>query len=183
MKSKEPDQSQELLRLESRFMRHSVLPAASERIPVAAACSRIFCTGTEAWQSNCPFATIAVAHNKGTLSCQSQKIGSFSLSLEYLSRQPQPLLFTTGERAGFLQKISDKGWICKTWEGELSLVALPGAAPEKFLFTVRDAEVAKQVNAAVGKRVALTYEQHKGLPTSCFGETEYFVIALKDMGP
>jgi hypothetical protein len=91
--------------------------------------------------------------------------------------------YSTGERAGFLQKISDKGWICKTWEGELSLVALPGAAPEKFLFTVRDAEVAKQVNAAVGKRVALTYEQHKGLPTSCFGETEYFVIALKDMGP
>jgi hypothetical protein len=91
--------------------------------------------------------------------------------------------YSTGERAGFLQKISDKGWVCKTWEGELSLVALPGAAPEKFLFTVRNAEIAKQVNAAVGKRVALTYEQHKGLPTSCFGETEYFVVALKDMGP
>jgi hypothetical protein len=90
--------------------------------------------------------------------------------------------YSTGERAGFLQKISDKGWICKTWEGELSLVALPGAAPEKFQFTVRDGEVAKQVNAAVGKRVALTYEQHKGLPTSCFGETEYFVVGLKEMG-
>jgi len=91
--------------------------------------------------------------------------------------------YSTGERAGFLQKISDKGWICKTWEGELSLVALPGAAPEKFLFTVRDAEVAKQVNAAVGKRVALTYEQHKGLPTSCFGETDYFVVGLKEIAP
>lgn len=89
--------------------------------------------------------------------------------------------YSTGERAGFLQKISDKGWICKTWEGELSLVALPGAAPEKFLFTVRDAEVAKQVNAAVGKRVALTYEQHKGLPTSCFGETDYFVVGVKEI--
>lgn len=89
--------------------------------------------------------------------------------------------YSTGERAGFLQKISDKGWICKTWEGELSLVALPGAAPEKFLFTVRDAEVAKQVNAAVGKRVALTYKQHKGIPTSCFGETEYFVVGLKEV--
>jgi hypothetical protein len=89
--------------------------------------------------------------------------------------------YSTGERAGFLQKISDKGWICKTWEGELSLVALPGAAPEKFLFTVRDAGVAKQVNAAVGKRVALTYEQHKGVPTSCFGETEYFVVAVKEV--
>ena len=82
-----------------------------------------------------------------------------------------------------MQKISDKGWICKTWEGELSLVALPGAAPEKFVFTVRDEQVAKLVNAAVGKRVALTYEQHKGLPSSCFGETEYFVTALREMGP
>ena len=89
--------------------------------------------------------------------------------------------YSTGERAGFLQKISDKGWICKTWEGELSLVALPGAAPEKFFFTVRDAEVAKQVNAAVGKRVALTYAQHKGLPTSCFGETDYFVVGVKEI--
>ena len=91
--------------------------------------------------------------------------------------------YSAGERAGFLQKISVKGWICKTWEGELSLVALPGAAPEKFLFTVRDAEVAKQVNAAVGKRVALTYAQHKGLPTSCFGETDYFVAGVKEISP
>src|ERR1035437_6997728 len=83
--------------------------------------------------------------------------------------------YSEGERAGFMQKLSKKGWVCKTWEGELSLVALPGAAPEKFLFTVRDAEVAKLVNAAVGKRVALTYEQHMGLPSTCFGETEYFV--------
>jgi hypothetical protein len=90
--------------------------------------------------------------------------------------------YSTGERAGFLQKISDKGWVCKTWEGELSLVALPGAAPEKFFFTVRDADVAKRVNAAVGKRVALTYEQHMGLPNSCFGETEYFVVGVKEIG-
>jgi len=91
--------------------------------------------------------------------------------------------YSNGERAGFLQKISAKGWVCKTWEGELSLVSLPGATPEKFLFTVRDAGVAKQVNAAVGKRVALTYEQHVGLPTSCFGDTEYFVVSLKEMSP
>jgi hypothetical protein len=91
--------------------------------------------------------------------------------------------YSKGERAGFLQKVSDKGWVCKTWEGELSLVALPGAAPEKFLFTVRDAEVAKQVSAAAGKRVTLIYEQHKGLPTSCFGDTDYFVTDLKEIAP
>lgn len=89
--------------------------------------------------------------------------------------------YSTGDRAGFMQKISSKGWICKTWEGELSLVALPGAAPEKFYFTVRDEAVAKQVEAAMGQRVTLQYEQHKGLPTSCFGETEYFVTAVKNV--
>ena len=86
--------------------------------------------------------------------------------------------YSEGERAGFLQKISYKGWVCKTWEGELSLVAIPGAAPEKFLFTVRDHEVAKLVNDAAGKRVKLNYEQHKGLPSSCFGETDYFVVGV-----
>jgi hypothetical protein len=89
--------------------------------------------------------------------------------------------YSTGERAGFLQKVSNKGWICKTWEGELSLVAIPGAAPEKFLFTVRDEAVAQKVNAAAGKRVTLNYEQHKGLPSSCFGDTDYFVVDVKEI--
>ena len=87
--------------------------------------------------------------------------------------------YSSGERAGFLQKVSHKGWICKTWEGELSLVAMPGSAPEKFRFTVRDEAVAQKVSAAAGKRVTLNYEQHKGLPSSCFGDTEYFVVDVK----
>jgi hypothetical protein len=91
--------------------------------------------------------------------------------------------YSEGERAGFMQKLSKKGWVCKTWEGELSLVALPGAAPEKFLFTVRDDAVAARINQQVGQRVALTYEQHIGLPTSCFGDTEYFVTAVKLVSP
>jgi hypothetical protein len=89
--------------------------------------------------------------------------------------------YSSGERAGFLQKVSHKGWICKTWEGELSLVAMPGSAPEKFLFTVRDDAVAQKVSAAAGKRVTLNYEQHKGLPSSCFGDTEYFVVDVKEI--
>jgi len=87
--------------------------------------------------------------------------------------------YSEGERAGFMQKLSHKGWLCKTWEGELSLVALPGAAPEKFYFSVRDELIAQQINANVGQRIALSYEQHKGLPTSCFGETDYFVTTVK----
>jgi hypothetical protein len=91
--------------------------------------------------------------------------------------------YSAGDRAGFLQKMSRKGWICKTWEGELSLVAIPGAAPEKFLFSVRDPYVVSKIEAAMGKRVTLIYEQHKGLPSSCFGETEYFVVGLRESTP
>jgi hypothetical protein len=83
--------------------------------------------------------------------------------------------YSEGERAGFLQKFSKKGWICKSYEGEILLTSMPGAIPEKFTFSVRDPAVAKQMNAAIGKRVVLTYAQHKGVPSSCFGESEYFV--------
>ena len=34
--------------------------------------------------------------------------------------------YSTGDRAGWLQKLSEKGWVCKTWEGEMALVSLPG---------------------------------------------------------
>ncbi|MGB7649834.1 MAG: hypothetical protein WBL62_01395 [Gallionella sp.] len=91
--------------------------------------------------------------------------------------------YSEGERAGFVQKLSKKGWLCKTWEGELALVSLPGAAPEKFIFTVRDDVVAERINKQVGTRVALVYAQHKGLPTSCFGDTEYFVEDIKTIQP
>jgi len=83
--------------------------------------------------------------------------------------------YSEGERAGFLQKFSKKGWICKTWEGEILLTSMPGAIPERFEFSVRDDEVARQLMAATGKRVLLTYAQRKGVPSQCFGETEYFV--------
>ncbi|HWR88339.1 MAG TPA: hypothetical protein VN277_07960 [Acidiferrobacterales bacterium] len=87
--------------------------------------------------------------------------------------------YSDGERAGFVQKLSRKGWICKTWEGELALVNLPGAMPEIFHFSVRDDGVAKRIQQSVGKRVALSYEQHIGIPTTCFGETEYFVVNIQ----
>lgn len=83
--------------------------------------------------------------------------------------------YSDGERAGFLQKFSRKGWICKTWEGEILLSSMPGAIPERFAFSVRDDLVAHQLMDAMGKRVQLTYSQHKGVPSECFGETEYFV--------
>ena len=87
--------------------------------------------------------------------------------------------YSDGERAGYVQKLSRKGWICKTWEGELALVNLPGAMPEIFYFSVRDDAVAKRIQEVVGKRVALTYEEHIGVPTNCFGETDYFIVNVR----
>ena len=86
--------------------------------------------------------------------------------------------YSTGDRAGWVQKLSNKGWVCKTFEGELALVSLPGTTPEKFFFTIWDADVAARVTQAMGKRVALHYEEKVGLPGSCFGETRYYVNGI-----
>ena len=83
--------------------------------------------------------------------------------------------YSAGERAGWVQKFSKKGWLCKTWEGEMAMVSMPGTTTEKFFFTVRDDAVAARINEAMGKRVSLSYEEKVGLPTSCFGETRHFV--------
>lgn len=92
------------------------------------------------------------------------------------------IAYSTGERTGYVQKISKKGWVCKTWEGELAMVNLPGSTPQIFTFSVRDEAVARQLMDAAGQRVALMYDQHRGVPTQCFGETEYYVTAVKPLG-
>ncbi len=91
--------------------------------------------------------------------------------------------YSTGERAGYVQKFSNKGWFCKTWEGELAMVTMPGTLTEKFEFSVRNAEVAKQLNESMGQRVSLHYEQHIGVPTNCFGETQYYVSSVRVVEP
>jgi hypothetical protein len=93
-------------------------------------------------------------------------------------------VYSTGERAGYVQKLSKKGWLCKTWEGELAMVNLPGSVtPQIFNFTVRSDSIASILERDLGKRVSLTYEQHRGVPSSCFGETEYFVSNVRIVGP
>ncbi|MDX2263234.1 MAG: hypothetical protein SFU84_16195 [Gemmatimonadales bacterium] len=86
--------------------------------------------------------------------------------------------YSEGERAGVLQKFSHKGWVCKTWEGEIAMTTVPGVAPVMWNFTVRDDQVAKQMSSAVGQRVVLHYQEHRGVPTKCFGETAYFVDSV-----
>lgn len=91
--------------------------------------------------------------------------------------------YSTGVRAGILQKFSDKGWVCKTWEGELAMTTVPGVAPVLWSFTVRDNAVAQQISAALGRRVVLHYHEHRGVPTKCFGDTPYFVDSVAVSAP
>ena len=87
--------------------------------------------------------------------------------------------YSEGERAGYVQKLARRGFLCKTWEGEMAMVTMPGTVAEKFLFTVPSDAVAAKLNANVGKRMALHYQQHKWIPSSCFGDTEYFVTDMR----
>jgi hypothetical protein len=91
--------------------------------------------------------------------------------------------YSTGTRTGYVQKFSKKGWLCKTWEGEIAMVNIPGAAQERFEFTVRSDSIAQLITRDQGQRVVIEYEQHKGLPTSCFGDTQYFVTGVRALGP
>jgi hypothetical protein len=88
--------------------------------------------------------------------------------------------YSAGERAGYVQKLSKKGWVCKTWEGEMAMVTMPGTVAEKFYFTVRDDDVASKINQTVGRRVVLAYEEHKWIPISCFGDTGYFITGVRE---
>jgi len=87
--------------------------------------------------------------------------------------------YSNGERAGWIQKFSRKGWLCKTWEGEMAMVTMPGTAPEIFGFTVWDPAMVGQIQSSMGRRVSLSYEQKKALPSSCFGDTEYWIVGVR----
>ena len=90
--------------------------------------------------------------------------------------------YSKGDRAGYVQKLSRKGWLCKTWEGELAMVNLPGAMPEIFHFSVRNDSVAHLLQQNIGKRVSIAYEEHRGVPTSCFAETPYYITNMRIVG-
>jgi hypothetical protein len=87
--------------------------------------------------------------------------------------------YSQGERVGYVQKLSKRGWLCKTDEGDLAMVNQPGQSAEMFAFTVRDDAVVKAIEALSGHRVVLQYDEHRGIPSSCFGETTYFVTGVR----
>lgn len=123
------------------------------------------------------FASISASIKRWSLRCILAFIVLFSLYAWLVLSWS----YAEGERAGYVQKLSEKGWICKTWEGELAMINVPGTLTEKFSFTVRDEAVVAKINASLGKRVSLTYEQHVGIPTSCFGDTSYFVTGVREV--
>jgi hypothetical protein len=90
--------------------------------------------------------------------------------------------YASGRRAGYLQKFSKRGWICKTWEGELQVNVVPGTAPQIFEFSVRSDSIADLLNKYAGQRIVVLYQQHKGVPGSCFGDTEYFIVGVSPAG-
>jgi hypothetical protein len=87
--------------------------------------------------------------------------------------------YSEGSRTGYVQKLSNKGWLCKTWEGELAMTTVPGTAPQIFSFSVRSDSVAQEIEKIAGSQVSLYYKEHRGVPTSCFGETPYFVDGVR----
>lgn len=86
--------------------------------------------------------------------------------------------YSSGDRVGYIQKLARKGWLCKTWEGELQLSNVPGSAPTIFAFSVRSDSVAEEIRKVEGRQVSIHYNQHVGVPSSCFGDTEYFITGV-----
>lgn len=86
--------------------------------------------------------------------------------------------YSDGYRSGLLQKFSTKGWVSKTNEGELWQSVVTNVSPTIWLFTVREDRVARALDTLVGKQVRLHYTEHRGIPTSLFGDTRYFVDSV-----
>jgi hypothetical protein len=98
-------------------------------------------------------------------------------------------VYSSGERTGYVKNLAQRGWLCKTWEGELAVSQVPALTPTLgdttarggavFDFTIRNDSVAKALQLADGKQVTLSYGEHRGVPTTCFGETKYFVQGFR----
>lgn len=103
------------------------------------------------------------------------------LSLVIWSYAALTYSYSAGNRVGWVQKISKKGWVCKTWEGEMQMSNIPGSAPILFHFTVRSDSVAHLIEQSMGRQVELKYDEHVGVPLSCFGDTPYFVVGVRPL--
>lgn len=88
--------------------------------------------------------------------------------------------YSEGPRPGYVQKIARKGFVCKTWEG-IMYPELAGFRADSFQFTVRNDSIAHLLQNMIGKHVSLEYQQHIGVPTSCFGDSQYFIVGVREL--
>ena len=90
--------------------------------------------------------------------------------------------YSDGFRSGMLQKLSHKGNLMKTYEGELVLSSISSTnnialASEKFYFSIEIDSLAKRMMDYEGKKVRVHYKQKKGT-LSWPGDSEYIVDAV-----
>ena len=86
--------------------------------------------------------------------------------------------FSEGYRSGELIKISHKGVVFKTWEGEISQGV---SESQRFNFSVESSqeEVISQLKDMQGQNVKLTYKERFGT-FPWLGDTKYFVTKVEN---
>ena len=93
--------------------------------------------------------------------------------------------FSDGTRSGVIQKLSKKGILWKTWEGELNLGYMESDSethqlrPAIFYFSVASDKVAQELTQAetLGGRITLQYKQYL-FRGAAFGSSGYDVVGL-----
>ena len=92
--------------------------------------------------------------------------------------------YSSGKRAGSVQKFSKKGYVFKTWEGELLLREFGTQQSTVWTFSVQDESVAHELESSIskGEKVMLHYcQNYYKFPWQ--GETEYFVDKVSVVKP
>jgi len=88
--------------------------------------------------------------------------------------------YSKGERTGVLIKISHKGNIFKTNEGEMWLSCRQMTNPEKFYFSVKSDSITAQLKNLQDQCVQLSYTQYRAsLPWR--GDTKYIVTSVTNV--
>ncbi len=85
--------------------------------------------------------------------------------------------YSEGVRSGELIKISHKGVVLKTWEGEISQ-GISGAQIFSFSILDKDSEVIKKLKEYQGKYVKVNYTERYDT-FFWLGDTKYFITDVK----
>ncbi|MDN3658803.1 hypothetical protein QWZ08_24380 [Ferruginibacter paludis] len=128
--------------------------------------------------------------NSSTVQLQPKKAGAFKKFVRWFTLILLVVLgflfwwkyfytYSDGYRSGLMQKLSHKGNMFKTYEGELVMSSVSSTsnvaiASEKFYFSVPSDSIAKALQFYEGKQVKVHYQQKNG-KLFWRGESEYLV--------